>query len=160
MDFAFVSWKYPADCWINQLDFEIKLTLKICGEKARTVIGLHERITSQLKLIVAVCSDTTLSPTHRIEMLPSCKHLHEFRNTLRVLFENVVFQKCDESTWNALDLVINNLIKLKSRGVPPSSHHQVFNHFVSCFSGFACALCGALSVMRGKKFEEIKSGVS
>jgi hypothetical protein len=131
------------------------LTLKICGEEARTVIGLHERITSQLKLIVAVCSDTTLSPTHRIAMLPSCKHLHEFRNTLRVLFENVNFQKCDESTWNAFDLVINNLIKRKQVGVPPSSH-QVFDNFVSCFSGFACALCGALSVMRGKKFEEIK----
>ena len=133
------------------------LTLKICGEEARTVIGLHKRIASQLKIIVAVCSDTTLSPTHRIGMLPSCKHLHEFRNTIRVL-QNVVFQKTnirDESAWHALDLVINNLIRHVIKRVPPSSH-QIFDNFVSCFSGFACALCGALSVMREKKFVEIK----
>ena len=158
MDFAFITYKYPADCWINQLDFEIKLTLEICGEEARTIVGLHERITSQLKLIVAVCSENTLTPTHRFVMLPSCKQLREFRNSMRVLFENVVFH--DDSTWNAFDVAINNLIKVKSRGVPPPTHHhQVFANFVLCFSKCACALSGALSIMRGKKLEEIKRNV-
>ena len=156
MDFAFVTYKYPADCWINQLDFEIKLTLEICGEEARTIVGLHERISSQLKLMVALCSENTLSPTHRIVMLPSCKQLNEFRNSMRVLFENVVFQNVE--IWNAFDVAINNLIKVKSRGVPPPTH-QVFANFVSCFSDCACALCGALNRMRGKKLEEIKRDV-
>ena len=123
------------------------------------MVGLHERITKELQLLVAVCSDTTLSCTHRIEMLPSCKRLREFRDTLRVL-ESVLFKEThvrNDSAWCAFDVAINNLVRLAIKRVPPPTiTHNVYANFVSCFSVYACALCRALSTMRAKKLEEIK----